>query len=99
MEIKEEIPLDENGNLKLKFEVRMGLGKNGAVRQAVFINGQLLDWSVDITSLADAHKMGPEYFRAAKKDIEKHFVESVSEFIGRKITYQEVVTATKTGWI
>jgi len=34
-----------------------------------------------------------------QKDIEKHFVESVSEVVGRKITPEEIKEATKTGWI
>ena len=89
----------KNGKPMVRFEVRMGKGENGAIKQAVFINGELLDWSVDVSSLMDAFQMGPQYYRAAQKDIEKHFVDSVSEFIGRKITYSEVSEAIKTGWI
>ena len=83
---------------KLKFEVRM-MQKGGTVRQAVFIGDEELDWSFDVLDLLEAKKMGPEYFHAAAKDIEKHFSESVSDFIGRKVTVEEVKEATRTGWI
>lgn len=90
--MKEETP-------KLSFEVKMRKGKNGTIEKAIFIDGELLDWSVDMTSLLDAAKMGPKFFRVVQKDIEKHFVESVSEVVGRKITPKEIKEATKTGWI
>lgn len=84
---------------KLSFEVRMQRGPNNTIKKNIFIDGELLDWSVDVTSLMDAHKMGPYIFQAAKKDIEKHFVESVSEVVGRKVTAQEIKQAINQGWI
>lgn len=94
----EEIPLDQNGNPKLRFQVKLRKGKNG-VEQAVFINGELLDWSADVASLSKAYRMGPEFYKAAQNDVVKHFIESVSEFIGRPITPSELQEATKSGWI
>jgi hypothetical protein len=96
---QEKAPLDNNGKPMLKFEVRLKHGKNGKIEQAVYIGSEYLDWSVDASSLMEAQRMGPQFFRAAQADITKHFVESVSEFIGRKVTPQEIQTATKTGWI
>ncbi len=84
---------------KVSFEVRMGKGKNGTIEKAIFIDGELLDWSVDVSSLLDAAKMGPKYLRIVQRDIEKHFTESVSEVLGRKISHLEIKEATKTGWI
>ncbi len=69
------------------------------MENAIFIDGEQLDWSLDVSSLQDAMKMGPKFFAAAQKDIEKHFLESVSDFLGRKITQEELKNATKQGWI
>ena len=90
--MKEETP-------KLSFEVKMRKGKRDVIEKAIFIDGELLDWSIDMSSFMDAAKMGPKFKRAAQKDIEKHFIESVSEFIGKKVTIDEIKTAIKTGWI
>lgn len=86
-------------NEKKKFEVKMRPAKGGGIEKAIFINGEMLDWQVDINSLVDAQKMGPLYFKEVQKDIEKHFVESVSDFLGRKVTAQDIKEAIKTGWI
>jgi hypothetical protein len=93
-----EIPLNQDESPKLKFEVKMRKNKGG-IEKAIFIGGELLDWSVDASSLMEAAKMGDKFYRAAQRDIEKHFVESVSEFIGRKVTPEEIKEAIKTGWI
>lgn len=84
---------------KKKFQVMMRVGHDGGLEKAIFIDGELLDWSVDLESLRDAMKMGPLFFKEVQKDIQKHFVESVSEFVGRKITSEDIAEATKTGWI
>ena len=49
--------------------------------------------------MMEAAKMGPKFFKVVQKDIERHFVESVSEFIGRKVTQDDIKEAIKTGWI
>lgn len=84
---------------RLSFEIRMYPGPNGTIKKNIFIDGELLDWSVNVTALMDAYKMGPYIFQAAKRDIEKHFIESVSEVVGRKVTAQEIKQAEKQGWI
>lgn len=88
-----------NDKGQLKFEVKMQMGKGGNLEKAIFIGGELLDWSVDVSVIADASKMGPAMLMAVRKDIAKHFVESVSDFIGRKVTEKEIQLATQTGWI
>jgi hypothetical protein len=88
-----------DGTLKKTFQVMMRPGKNGVLEKAIFIDGELLDWAVDMTSLADAMHMGPKFFAAAQKDIAKHFIESVSEVLDRKVTIEDIKQATKTGWI
>jgi hypothetical protein len=92
-------PLDEKGNPKLSFEVKMRKGNNGTIEKAIFIDGEILDWSVDISSLMEAMKMGPKFYRAAQRDIEKHFTESVSEVVGRHVSADDIKEAIKIGWI
>lgn len=89
--------MEEEG--KKKFKVLTRQGKNGVLENQIFIDDELLDWSADLSSIIDAKKMGPLYFRAALKDMERHFVECVSQVLGRKVTYQQVLDATKSGWI
>jgi hypothetical protein len=43
--------------------------------------------------------MGPQYREAIMSDIVKHFTNCVSDMVGRKVTYDEVLAATKSGWI
>lgn len=92
-------PLRPDGTPKLTFETKMRKRSDGTIEKALFIGGEQLDWSVDVSSMMDAARMGPHFFKVVQKDIEKHFVESVSEFIGRKITPNEIKQAIKTGWI
>jgi hypothetical protein len=82
-----------------KFEVRTRPAKGGGLENAIFIGGELLDWQINLNSLMEASKMGPHYVREVQKDIERHFVESVSDFLGRKVTAEDIKVATKTGWI
>lgn len=91
-------PLDENGNPKSTFEVKI-ITVNGGIVKKIFVDGLLLDWEVDISSLMEAQRMGAKYFKAAQKDIEKHFAESVSEVIGRKVNVDDIKKAIETGWI
>ena len=81
------------------FEVKMRPAKGGGIEKAIFIDGELLDWQVDIESLMEAIKMGPVYYKEVQKVIEKHFVESVSDTIGRKVTAEEIKNAIKNGYI
>jgi hypothetical protein len=84
---------------KKKFEVKIRPAKNGLIEQAIYIDGELLDWQIDLDSFFDAIKMGPKFAAIVQKDIEQHFAESVSDFIGRKVTVEDVRKATKEGWI
>jgi len=81
------------------FEVKIRPAKGGGIEKAIFIGGELLDWQVDINSLVEAMRMGPMYMKAVQKDIEKHFVESVSDFVGRKVTADDIKKAIKDGYI
>lgn len=84
---------------KVRFETRVKLHPNGSVEREIWIDDQKLDWSVDITSFHEAVRMGPLYQKAVKADIVRHFVDSVSDLVGRKVTMKDVNEATKRGWI
>lgn len=84
---------------KKKFEVKIRSDGSGGIEKAIFIGGEMLDWQVDINSLNDAMKMGPKFFKAVQQSIEEHFVESVSDFVGKKVTAQDIKKAIETGWI
>ncbi len=83
---------------KKKFEVRFK--KTGEkVVKAIFIDDVMLDYSVDVEALKKISALGTEYKKAALLDIEKHFMECVSEMVGRQVTAQELDKAFRTGWI
>ena len=73
--------------------------KGGGVEKAIFIGGEMLDWQIDMSSYMEAMQMGFMYRRQIQQDIEKHFIESVSDFLGRHVTMEEIKNAIKTGWI
>ncbi len=81
------------------FKVMMRKARDGSIEKAIFIGGELLDWQIDLASYTDAVAMGPAFKREIQKDIEKHFTESVSDFLGRNVTIAEIKNAIKTGWI
>lgn len=81
-----------------KFELRL-LEKNGMLETVIFIDDELFDWEIDIDSYNKAVKMGPEYVKAAQTSIANHFLDSLSEMVGRKVTTAEVDKAKITGWI
>lgn len=83
---------------KKKFEIKI----NRSVKphkKAIFLDDELFDWEVDQESLEKAWEMGPEFLKAAQQDIQKHFLESLSDFLGRPVTAMQVAVASQTGWI
>lgn len=84
---------------KKRFEVKMRPAKGGGIEKAIFIDGELLDWQIDMNSYIDAMKMGPMYRREIQRSIEEHFIEAVSETLSRKVTMEEIKLAIKDGWI
>jgi len=84
---------------KTRFEVKMRPAKGGGIEKAIFIDGELLDWQIDMNSYMDAMQMGPMYRREIQRNIEEHFIEAVSDTLGRKVTMEEIKVAIKDGWI
>ena len=95
-----EPPIGKNGKHMDSFEERVRWNsKIGTLEKIYYINGEHFDWAIDIPSLAEAMKMGPKYFKAIKEDIQKHFVDCVSEVLNRQVSLEEIKTAIKTNWI
>lgn len=84
---------------KKKFEVKFRQHPDGYQEKDVFIGGEKMDYSIDISAYREAASMGPIYKLAVQKDIEKHFTECVSDVLGRKVTLEDIKEAIKTGWI
>lgn len=100
---KELPPIDEKGRPKSKFEVKMRpLGpdpKKDGIEKAVFINGQMLDFKIDVFRFLEAKSKGINFMIEEQKKIEREFVRSVSEFLGRSVKIQEIKKAIIEGWI
>jgi hypothetical protein len=96
-------PFDDKGRPKLKFEVKMRpLGpdpKKDGIEKAVFISGQMLDFKIDVFRFLEAKSKGINFLIEEQKKIEKEFVRSVSEFLGRNVQIQEIKKAIIEGWI
>lgn len=96
-------PLNEKGEFKLKFEVKMRpLGpdpKRDGIEKAVFIDGKKLDFKIDVTRFLEAKQKGINFLVEEQKKIEREFVRSVSEALGRKVTVEDIKRATLEGWI
>lgn len=88
-----------NEDNKKKFEVRTERTTDGFLQKNIYIDGELFDWGIDEESFDWAKKQGPVFFEAAKQDIAKHFLESLSEMVGRRISPEDLQNARKTGWI
>jgi hypothetical protein len=100
MDVEEkQIDAENREQKKVPFETRIKIHSNGEVERKIFVDGVMLDYSVDITSFQNAVRMGPQYREAIMSDIVKHFTNCVSDMVGRKVTYDEVLAATKSGWI
>lgn len=91
------IPESDDG--KKRFEVKMRSDGKGGIEKAIFIANELLDWQIDMNSYMDAMKMGPIYQKEIQRSIEEHFIEAVSDTLGRKVTMEEIKKAIKEGWI
>jgi hypothetical protein len=94
--------LDKNGKLKVKFEVKMrllGSEPKDGIEKAVYIDDKKLDFTIDVFRFLDSKFMGYEYVVQEQKKIEREFVKSVSEFLGRQVNIEEIKQAIIEGWI
>ena len=83
-----------------KFEVRSYINPHsGLLRKDVFVDEKLFDWEVDEKSWKTLNEMGPGFAEVARGEILKHFCDSLSDFLGRKIGPGNLMKAISTGWI
>jgi hypothetical protein len=96
-------PMDDKGNFKRKFEVRMrSMGSNPAkdgVEKAVFLDGKKLDFTIDVLRFLEAKSKGFNFLIQEQQKIEREFIKAVSEALGRKVTTKEIKRAILEGWI
>lgn len=69
--------------------------------RAIFVNDIVFDWGLDAHSLSEAKKFAKNdlYKKSIMGDIQKHFVESFSEFIGREVKLSDILAALESGEI
>jgi hypothetical protein len=87
---------------RLKFEVKMRfLGKEpkDGIEKAVFIDDKKLDFKIDVFRFLESKYKGTNYLIQEQKKIEKEFVKSVSDFLARKVTIEDIKKAILEGWI
>ncbi len=84
---------------KVKFEVKARTHPNGKVEKAIFIDDKYFDYSIDQFAYDAMKAKGVEYEKQVQEDITKHFIESVSEFLGRKVEITDIIKGIKTGWL
>lgn len=63
------------------------------------VDNEGFDWSFDEKSLQKAIKNDPTAKESVIGNIQKHFIKSFSEFIGREITFDEINKAIVEGFI
>jgi len=85
----------------MKVEIRTHQDEEtGDEYRAIFVENELFDWGLDPVSLRRAKILArrePLMKRSVMGDIQKHFVECFSEFVGRSVTLEEVNRALETG--
>jgi hypothetical protein len=92
---------------QVTFEVRPIFDNQNMVSRGIFIDGEHFDWGVDEDHFKEAaeqaKKLGGQtgalYLKSIQDSIQKHFLESISEFMGRRVTADEVNKAQTTGLI
>lgn len=96
-------PMNEKGEPKLRFEVKMRvLGpdpKKDGVEKAVFIDGKKIDFKIDVLRFLESKSKGINSLIQEQKKIEREFIKSVSDFVRRRVTIDEIKKAIIEGWI
>ena len=86
-------------NMKLSIKLHKD-EETGDQYKAIYIDDVLFDWGMEKEHLNDAIKMtknDPIMKKSLNEDIKRHFIESLSEFIGKEITLEETNEAIKSG--
>lgn len=95
--MKEETPKPEGAK---RFEVKHHLDRmTGKYKKDIFIDDELFEYEIDPESVKKAKELGPMHMKQVAIELQKHFLSSLSDFLGREVTSLDVMEATKTGWI
>lgn len=96
---------------KVTFELKAFYDSQDRLTKGIFVDGKHFDWGINEDDFKEAElrakklseqvnpSAGFAYMQTVKDSIQRHFVDSLSEFLGRQITVEEVNQATKTGLI
>jgi len=58
---------------------------------AIYVNGELFDWGVPKEAVEELEmSYDPVWKMRCYQSIRNHFINSFSEFLGRKITFKEI---------
>ena len=89
-----------NKQEKKKFEIKMGINQDHSFSKNIYVDGELFDWSINEKDFQEVIKSkDPRLIMAVQQDIAKHFLASLSEFVGKRLTFEDIKNAEKTGWI
>jgi len=86
----------------MKIEIKNHTNEEGQSYNAIFVEDHLFDWWLDEDNLTVARqlcKKEPLMKKSVMGDIQSHFVQCFSEFIGREITLKEINQALNLGEI
>lgn len=70
--------------------------------KVLLVEGELFDWGMDVESLHEAKKVishHRELSESISMSIINHFLESFSDFIGKKISLKELLVSMERGFI
>jgi hypothetical protein len=84
----------------MRIEIKNHQDESGQTYRAIFADEQLFDWWLDEDNLTVARqlcKREPLMKKSVMGDIQSHFVQCFSEFIGREITLKEINEALVSG--
>lgn len=92
---------------QVTFEIRPIFDGCGHVSRGIYIDGEHFDWGVDEENFKEAQetarKLGGQtgalYMKSVQESIQRHFMESISEFLGRPVSAEEINKAQQTGLI
>jgi hypothetical protein len=77
------------------FEVRKYNGEN-----KIFVNDQLFDWGIDENALDQIKNIkDEEEIKNINISIRNYFLDSLGEFLGKKISIKELYNALKVGYL
>ena len=76
--------------------------ETGKSQKVIFVDDEMFDWGIeetDIQSAVRAARGNPAVAEALHSDIQQHLLDSLSEFIGKEVTFKDIINAQKDGYI